>query len=108
MKNSNQQITTTKINAGIYHTTDGKYRIERTHKDENGENDGDGWNLFSIVSEEEWGDGYCNTFCTKWEALRAVNEIEADARAEQDFERRAAFGSGVDVVNILTGERFRT
>ena len=106
----NQQIkiTATKINAGIYHTTDGKYRIERTHKDENGENDGDGWNLFNMIEEEENGDGYCNTFWTKWQALEVVNELEADARAEQDFERRAAFGSGVDVVNILTGERFRT
>ena len=28
--------------------------------------------------------------------------------AEEDFERTAAFGSGVKLVNVVTGERFTT
>ena len=30
------------------------------------------------------------------------------AKAEQDFERRAAFGPGVEVVNVVTGRRYKT
>lgn len=43
------------------------------------------------------------------EAYRAARAKMTDEdRAEEDYERRAAFGSGVEVVNVLTGERFRT
>jgi hypothetical protein len=41
----------------------------------------------------------------EWDAVR---EARAEQEAEQAFERLAAFGPGVDVVNILTGQRYRT
>lgn len=37
----------------------------------------------------------------------AAWECEAD-QAEQSFERRAAFGSGVEVINVMTGQRYHT
>ncbi len=43
---------------------------------------------------------------TCWRA--AEDEAAADAEAERAYERRAAFGPGVTVVNILTGEKYRT
>ena len=35
-------------------------------------------------------------------------EVEMAAEAEAQFERQAAFGEGVELVNILTGQRHRT
>jgi hypothetical protein len=41
--------------------------------------------------------------------LRGASEHLNTARdTERDYERRAAFGEGVNVVNVLTGQRFRT
>lgn len=34
--------------------------------------------------------------------------LSAEERAERDFELRAAFGPGEDVVDVISGERFRT
>jgi hypothetical protein len=42
----------------------------------------------------------------EWAAAR--DERTPEQKAEEAFERRAAFGPGVTVVNVLTGERVRT
>jgi hypothetical protein len=34
--------------------------------------------------------------------------LTPEQKREEDFERRAAFGAGATVVNIITGESFRT
>lgn len=39
---------------------------------------------------------------------RAQENMSAEARAEQAFEMRAAFGPGVDVVDVFTGRKVRT
>ena len=38
--------------------------------------------------------------------IEARNNMTDEQRAEEAFERRAAFGEGVEVVNVLSGERF--
>lgn len=45
-------------------------------------------------------------FLIQYRAARAA--MTPEQREEEAFERRAAFGPGEEVVNILTGERFRT
>lgn len=49
---------------------------------------------------------------TDWEKIRSnpqlMKLLAAEAAAEQAFEMRAAFGPGVEVVDVLTGERFYT
>jgi hypothetical protein len=35
-------------------------------------------------------------------------QLKLEAEAEEAFERRAAFGPGVTVVNVLTGKRYTT
>jgi len=42
------------------------------------------------------------------EAVKVFKDQEEEARAEQAYEMRAAFGPGVEVVNVITGERTRT
>lgn len=47
------------------------------------------------------------------EYIKSQEEFEtspeyAEARAERDFEMRAAFGPGEEVVNVFTGRRYRT
>ena len=42
----------------------------------------------------------------KWRKENPEGAAEADA--ERDFEMRAAFGPGEDVVNVVTGKRYRT
>ena len=46
----------------------------------------------------------------KWiaEYRAARANISAEQRAEEAFERRAAFGPGVEVVDVFTGRRTRT
>jgi len=40
--------------------------------------------------------------------IESRKHISDEQRAEEAFERRAAFGPGEDVVNIFTGERYTT
>jgi len=40
--------------------------------------------------------------------VESQKNMSAEQRAEQAYERRAAFGPGETVVNIFTGETFRT
>jgi hypothetical protein len=42
------------------------------------------------------------------EYIESRKHISDEQRAEEAFERRAAFGPGEDVVNIFTGERYTT
>ena len=42
------------------------------------------------------------------EYIESRKHISDEQRAEEAFERRAAFGPDEDVVNVLTGERYRT
>lgn len=47
----------------------------------------------------------------KYEALLTAENARLDARAaahEERYERRAAFGRGVRVVNVFTGKSYRT
>lgn len=37
--------------------------------------------------------------------IEARNNMTEDEKREEAFERRAAFGPGVEVVNVITGER---
>ena len=40
--------------------------------------------------------------------IEAQNNRSAESIREQRAEARAAFGAGVEVVNVLTGEKYRT
>ena len=46
-----------------------------------------------------------------WEFQKQQQEeearIQAEIQAERDFEFRAAFGDGYEVVNVLTGETYK-
>ena len=42
------------------------------------------------------------------EYIESRKHISDDQRAEEAFERRAAFGPGEDVVDVFTGERYTT
>ena len=42
------------------------------------------------------------------EYVEAQRNRTAEQRAEERFEARAAMGAGVEMVNIITGERFTT
>ena len=60
---------------GCYETTDGRFRIERSHTNEDGLHDGREWHLWDQHVEECGAtDGYWNTFATKREALEAIVE----------------------------------
>lgn len=41
-------------------------------------------------------------------AAAILRDLDDEREAEQAFERRAAFGPGAVVVNVLTGKRYRT
>jgi len=40
--------------------------------------------------------------------IESRKHISDEQRAEEAFERRAAFGPGEEIVNVLTGERYTT
>jgi len=40
--------------------------------------------------------------------MRSREEMTDEQRQEEAFEQRAAFGPGVELVNVVTGERFLT
>lgn len=46
--------------------------------------------------------------CTIAKYRAAQNAMTAEQRAEHDYELRAAFGPGVEVVNVITGRRTTT
>lgn len=39
---------------------------------------------------------------------KARSNMSEEAKAEEAYERRAAFGPGVEVIDCLTGERYKT
>lgn len=49
-------------------------------------------------------DGWNRPLC--FSCMLRINR--ASEQAEASFEMSAAFGSGVDVVNVITGKRYRT
>lgn len=49
-------------------------------------------------------DAEASTFIAEYRAARA-NHVPS---AEERYEMRAAFGAGTEVVNIITGQKFRT
>lgn len=70
------------------------------------------WVDMCLISEF---DGKVHAAIEEGENARVIAEyktmrhsISDEQRAEEALERRAAFGEGAEVVNVLTGERFRT
>jgi len=60
------------------------------------------WTAIQAAGYED----YCRRTVSEYRKAQA--EMSDEARAEQLYEMRAAHGPGVNLVDIFTGERFRT
>lgn len=69
------KMKTKRFDTGCYRTTDGAYEIRSIAYHTEGSSSEQGWHLLDLRSE---GDGYCNTFPTKADAIQALKEAKLE------------------------------